>query len=473
MKVTLDREGKNIVRLGLELEADKALKVYEQSCRKLSHRLAIPGFRKGKAPRNIIEKAIGVDAIKREALEAVANEYLLQAISDEKLDAITFPEVYSYEFQVGENLTLKAKFEVRPEVKLGEYLGISVIVPKAELPEDSVEAALKNIADSKSTLKPIPNRKIEMGDTVLLDFECFVDDKIVEGGKAEGLVLEVKEGGFLDGFCEQLVGKEPDTKTEIKTKFPEDYRNKELAKKDAVFKVELREIRQRITPEINDELATSMGQESLAKLKEALTSRFMEEIEQENEIRSQRAIVEAVVQVAEVDIPETMVERECELLLQNLRKYYEQNNQSWDAIERSPEFETIKKSKYEEAQSRVRTSLVLGAIVKKENITVHDEELTPYIAEVIARYNLPANEAYRNEELRRQVIEEMLTGKVVEHLAGKAKIEYIKEEPHTHSENCEHEQGHEHGKDKKAAKVEKEQEKDQAVAAGASQSATS
>jgi trigger factor len=443
MKVTLDREGKNLVRMGLELESEKALKAYEMACRSLSHQVNIPGFRRGKAPRNIIEKTLGVDYIKREALEKLVPELLSRAIMDESLDVITEPEIDSCEFELGSPLKLNAKFEIRPEVTLGDYAGVSVDVPEATLPADAMDRALASIAESKASLKAAPARPVAKGDTVLLDFECFVNGELVEGGKADGLVLEVKEGTFIEGFCDQLVGKEPGQKFDVTVKFPEEYRNKELANKDATFKVDLVEIRERVIPELNDELAVSIGQPDLQTLKDALKERLGEEVRQENEMRAQRQVVEAVVKAATVDIPPSMVERERDLLLQQVRKYLEQNNQDWDQFSSSPDFEQIRENKLEEARQRVLTSLVLGAVVRAEKMSVDDDEIAPYLAEIVARYDLAAEQVARNEELRRQVMEEVLTNKVVQFLVGKAKIQYVpepEEAKHDHS----HEHGHEH-----------------------------
>lgn len=455
MKVTLDREGKNVVKLDLELEPDKALKAYEQACRQLSHKVNIPGFRKGKAPRSVLEKTFGVEYIKREALERLVPELLGKAITDESLEVITEPEIDSCDFNLGEPLKLHAKFEVRPPVTLGDYKGVKVEVPEAKLPEGSVDQALEKLAESKSELKTIEKRPVKMGDTVLVDFECYVDDKLIENGKTTGLVLEMKPGYFLEGFCEQLVGHQPDDNFEVKVKFPDEYRNKELAGKDALFKVGMKELRERIQPPIDDALAQGFGQETLDKLKEAVRERLNEEINQQNESRKQSLVVEAVVKNASVDIPETMIERERSLLIEQVKRRYQQNGQPWETFEQSEEYAAFKDQKLEEAKQRVLTSLVLGAIVRAENLSINNEEVMPYIAEVIAHYNLPMEKAMRNEELKRQIMEEVLTGKVVEFLASQAEISFVPdthEHDHDHDHDHEHGHGHEHEhKDAKAA----------------------
>ncbi len=428
MKVNLEKQGKNVVQIGLELEPEKAMKAYEVACRQLSHRVNIPGFRKGKAPRNIIEKNLGVDYIKREALESLVPEMLNRAIMDENLDVITEPEIDSCDFELGSPLKLKAKFEVRPEVKLGQYQGIAVEVPEAKLPADALDRALANVADSKAALQSVADRPVSTGDTVVLDFECYVDDKLVEGGKAEGLILEIKEGNFLEGFCEQLVGNEPGQQTDVKVRFPDEYRNRELAGKDAVFKVEIKGIRERFVPPIDDELAVAVGQESLEQLKVLIQLRLDEEVRQENESRSQRALVEAIIAGAEVDIPETMVDREHDLLMRQVKSMVEQNEQNWDEFQQAPEFTGIAGVKRAEAAQRVLTSLVLGAIVRAEKVTVMDEEMVPYLHEVANRYNVAIDRVASNEEVRRQVMEEILTQKVVQFLAGQANIQFVPEE---------------------------------------------
>jgi trigger factor len=435
MKVNLEREGTNVVKLGVEVEADRAKKAYEQVCRALSHRVRIPGFRPGKAPRKMIEQTVGVDMIKREALEHLVPEILGKVIMDEKLDVITEPQIDSWKFELGEPLELSARFEVRPEVTLGDYKGLNVKVEQANLDEDSMDKALASIAEAKASLKTIEGRPVKMGDTALMDFECYVDDKLVEGGKAEGLLLEIKEGNFLEGFCEQIVGKEAGSKSDVKAQFPENYRNTELAGKEALFKVEVKEIRERQTPAIDDELAKSVNQESLETLKEALKQRLDEEVQTENETRMQRAVVDAVVANATVEIPDSMIDRECNLLLAHMRRYIEQSGQPWEAFVQSPGYEEVYKEKREEARQRVLTSLVLGAVVRAENMTITEEEAHPYLAELIARYNLPIEQIAHNEELRRafdelrrQAMEEALTRKIVDFLTSQATVEYVPEE---------------------------------------------
>ncbi len=431
MKVTLDREGKNIIRIGLELEAEKASRAYEITCRELSHRVEIPGFRKGKAPRNIIEKRFGRDIIKQEALERLIPELLQQVITDKSLDIITSPEIEECKFELGEPLTLQAKFEVRPEVVLGEYRGIKVNVPEAKLPEDAMDMALKNIAEQRASLVPIEGREVTTGDHVLLDFECYVDGELVEGGKAEGLSLEVKEGAFLPGFSEQLVGKKPGDVADVDVSFPEDYRNTKLAGKPANFKVTLKELRQKAVPALDDELAKSLGQESLDDLKRAVEARMQMEIDQENRARSQRLVVEEIVKTSNVDIPDSMIEREHDLLMKQLKNYVEQNGQEWAEYEKSDEFKKLRSGQHEEAKQRVLHSLVLGAIVRKEEMVVLEEEVAPMVAAIAEHNQIPHDrlaELWRDEYLMRQVTEDILTNKVVDFLVENAEVNFVPEE---------------------------------------------
>jgi trigger factor len=434
MKKTLEREGNNVVKVGVEVAADKAMKAYEVACRQISHRLNIPGFRRGKAPRNIVERVVGVDYLKREALDNLVPEVLGQVIQDEKLDIITEPQLESYEFELGQPLKLNASFEVRPEVNLGNYKGLAIEVPEAKLPEDAMDKALQSLAEARSTLKAIDPRPAEMGDTLLLDFECYSEGKLVEGGKAEGLLLELKEGNFLPGFCEQLVGKEPGKEEEVKATFPDSYRNPELKGKDASFKVTIKEIRTRVLPEVDEEFAKSLGQESLETLKQALLDRMENEIKGENEARSQKLIVDKVVENANVEIPDSMVDRECNLLIGHMKRMVEERGQSWENFVNSKEYPDIYKEKKNEAKQRVLTSLVLGAVVRSEAMQVSEEEAAPYLAELVSRYNVPVERIRQDEQIRRifetlsrQAMEEALTRKVVDFLLSQSEIKFVPE----------------------------------------------
>lgn len=449
MKVTLDREGKNIVKVGVELEAEKASRAYEITCRELSHQVEIPGFRKGKAPRNIIEKRFGREIIKKEALERLIPELLQQVIVDKNLDIITNPEIQECKFELGEPLTLLAKFEVRPEVTLGNYKGIKVDVPEAKLDDKAIDRALEHLAEQKADLAPIEGREVAMGDHVLLDFECTVDGEPIEGGKGEGLTLEVKEGQFLPNFCNQLVGKKPGEQFKIEVTFPEEYRNKALAGKPALFDVNLKELRQRVVPAIDDELAKGYDHESLDALRAAIKERLDEDLETQNRARAQKVVVDAVVEQANVDIPDTMITREHELLMQQMRHEVERYGENWAEYQKNPAFSKAEETKKDEAKQRVLHSLVLGAVVRAENLAVSEEEVAPYLAQIAVSNNIPP-ERYRemaqDEYLMRQITEEVLTGKVVDYLVDNAELTYV-EDTHVHGPECAHgdEHGHDHG----------------------------
>lgn len=433
MKVSLEKQGQNVVQLGLEVDAQRAVKAYEVACRELSHKVNIPGFRRGKAPRNIIEKALGVDYIKQQALEKLVPEVLQKAISDEKLDIITEPEIENWNFELGEPLTLSAKVEIRPEVKLGQYDGLKVEVAEATVKPDHLDTILNNLLESKATLSEVPNRKLKIGDTAVLDFECHVDGKLAQGGKAEGLILEIKPGGFIDNFCEQLVGKEAGTQTEVKVTFPAEYRNNELAGKEATFHVDIKGVREKVLPDLNDELAKAVGYESVAGLKEGVSQRLEEQAKEETEIRKHKAVVEAVVAQSSVDVPDTMLDREVELLLRQVKHAIEQNGRDFEDFSKSAEFEGIKAEKREEALKRVTTSLILGAIVRAENINISPDEVGPYLYELAEQYNISVEQAAKHDGLRRKAMEDVLTNKVVEHLVSRANITLVPEEGETPS----------------------------------------
>ncbi len=434
MKVSLEKQGKNVVTINLEVEAEKTQRAYESACRRLSHKVNIPGFRRGKAPKAIIEKTLGEEYIKHDALENFVPELIHEAISQEKLDIITEPEVESYNFELGKPLTLTAKCELRPEVTLGKYQGVDVKVPQSKVPPEAVEAALKQIAESKASMTDVPARAVAMGDTVVLDFECFHEGKPVDGGSAQGLMLEMKEGNFFEGFCEQVIGKQPEDKLDVKVKFPSDYRNKDLAGKDTIFKTHIRGLREKKVPDINDELAKTLGQESLAALKEIIKERMGDEVKEENETRKQKHVVQAVVANAEVDLPDTMVEREAEMLLEQAKRMFERGGVNWQEFQEKEGFAKMKEDKVKEARERVLTSLVLGAVVRAENMNVEPDELNLYLAEMAESYQVPLERVQKTPELMRKGMEEVLAQKVVDFLVSRANIEFVEEEAKAEAE---------------------------------------
>jgi trigger factor len=435
MKVTVENVGKNVVKLDVEVDAEKGRKSYEVACRRLSQRVKIPGFRPGKVPRNMIESAFGVESIKREALEHLVPEVIGKVIFEQKLDLITEPKLDGWTFELGEPVKLAASFEVRPVVTLGEYRGHTFEVSEAKLPEDAIDRALASIAESRATVSPAGDRPLALGDTALIDFECLVDDQPVPGGKAQGLLLEIREGNFLEGFCEQLVSKRAGEECQVRATFPENYRNTELAGKEATFKVDLKEVRERVLPAIDDELAKALGQDSLKDLFEVVGRRLQDEITEENQSRAQKAVVDKVVALAQVDIPDTMIERERDLLVGQVRRQFESNGHDWEAFAADAKYQEFEQEKSQEASQRVLTSLVLGAVVRQENLTVSDNEVAPYLAELVSRYNVPVDQLGSNEdvrralqELRRQAVEECLTRKVVEFLVAQSEVRFVQQD---------------------------------------------
>ena len=274
----------------------------------------------------------------------------------------------------------------------------------------------------------------------------------------------------MPNFCEQIGALEKGAKAEIKAAFPDNYRRKDVAGKEGVFAIVLKEIRRKFTPDINDELAKAIGHDNLDALKESIKNELDEVVKQENEARAQRMVVEAVAHCAEVDIPETMVQREKELLVNQMRQYMQQQGQSFEELENSPEFASLAESKMEEARQRVLTSLVLGAVVREEKLAVSEEEMGPYFAELAMRYNLRPDqfqEFAANDEVRRQVAEEVLTGKVVELLVSTAKINFVPDDAcHEDHDHSTHDHSHDHkaeakeGEEKPKAEAKKAKKKE-------------
>lgn len=425
MKVTLEKQDKNLVHLAVEVDREAVDRAYEKAYRSLSHHVMIPGFRKGKAPRALVERHVGSDAMRREALEALVPESYTKAVEEAKIEPIAQPQAEVVSFEKGQPAVLKFQVEVRPEVKLGEYLGIKVSVPKVEATDEQVEGAISNLLSRKATVEPV-DRPIKEGDIAVVDFEGKVDGKTFEGGKATGFTLEVVPGRFIPGFVEALIGlKAGDTKT-AELDFPDDYPNEELKGKKTTFEFKVLEVKERKLPELTDELAREFGAESAADLRVKVREQLQAQIDESREIEQRKQMLDKIVEAAEMDLSEFMVKREIYFLLEqhfnqlarqgiDFRKIFnEENRKEWE-----DRFQP-------EAEKRIRTSLTLGAIARKEGIEVTGEEMAEAIVEY-AQMLGKEPQAFQKELINNgryaALADEVLSNKIIEWLFERADVE--------------------------------------------------
>ena len=259
MKVTLKNGKDNVVDLDIVIPAKEAADAYNKAASKIAQYVNIDGFRKGKAPRAIVEKHVGTERIKIEAIESLMPKTLSQAIQENNLDVITQPSITSYDFEVGKDLTVNVKVEIRPEVTLGDYKGLNLKVDDSPIPEDAEQKSLDNLLKQHSTMELVVDRPANDTDTAVIDFEGFANGEKIAGGEGKNYALDLGNSNFIPGFAEQIVGKSVNDEFEINVKFPDEYHDEKLKGQPAVFKIKIHEIKERILPELNDSFAQKVG----------------------------------------------------------------------------------------------------------------------------------------------------------------------------------------------------------------------
>jgi trigger factor len=378
--------------LTVEVDAEKVNESLDAAFKKVVKKVQIPGFRKGKVPRALFEKRFGVEALYQDALDILLPEAYAKAVEETGIEPVDRPEIDIEQMEKGKSLIFKAKVTVKPEVKLGEYKGLEVEKMNDTVTDEDVENELKRLQERHAELVVKEEGKVENGDTVIIDFEGFVDGEAFEGGKAENYSLEIGSGTFIPGFEDQLIGMEPGEEKEINVTFPEEYHAEELAGKPAVFKIKLHEIKTKQLPALDDEFAKDVDEEveTLDALKAKIKERLEKARKEEAEAALRNALVEKAAENAEIDIPSVMITNETDRMLRefeqrlqmqglNLELYYQFSGQDEAALR-----EQMK----EEAEKRVRATLTLEAIAKAENIEVTEEEINKELEEMAKMYNL-------------------------------------------------------------------------------------
>lgn len=434
MNITkIDRQENNIVQLSLEIEAGHATQEYNKACRRLGMNVAIPGFRRGKAPRAVVEKYVGVERIKREALDRLLPHVFADALSEQEFDIACEPLVEDYEFELGSPLSVQVKLELKPDVELPDYKSLTVDVVKYDLPEDAMQRELQALADKYATLEPIIDRPAKSDDMVIIDYSGSINGELIRGGSAKNHQLDLANNNFLKEFSEQLVGKSLGEETIINVHFPEDYYDPNLADKEAEFVVKINEIKARIMPALTDEFAKKISDfQTMDELKQDIEKYLKKSEEHENDMRLQRAILERVVDESNLELPDSMVNREAKVLLGEVQQRLKSQNISWEEVLDSQGHEKIWANLRAEAHKRVKTSLVVSSIVKAEGIELTEEDFGSRVNEIAKAYKTDEKNVLKhlssNQGMAQFLSQQIISHKVLEKLSQYVEINYIKDE---------------------------------------------
>lgn len=418
-------ENANEVKLEITVEAEKfenaMKKVYFQNAKYIN----IPGFRKGKAPMNIVEKYYGAQIFYEDAFNDVATEAYGEALEQNNIDAVSKPSVDIVQMEKGKDVIFTAVVQVKPEVKLGKYKGIEIKKIEYPVEEKDIDNEIKQMQEKNSRLVTVEDRALENGDTATIDFEGFVDGVAFEGGKAEGHELEIGSGAFIPGFEDQLVGMKIDEEKEINVKFPEEYFSKDLAGKDAKFRVKLHEIKRKELPALDDEFAKDVSEfDTLKELKESIKEKLEKSNEQKAKYDTEEAAIKAVCEKAKVDIPSGMVEMEVEHMLQDItqRLSYQglKIEQYLKMIGKTEE--EVKKEYEPQAIEAIKSRLTLEAIRKEEKIEASEEEIQAKLEEMAKNYGKKVEEISNNDNLKDYIKEGIESEKAIDFIVKNAKI---------------------------------------------------
>lgn len=426
MSLQVEKLEKNMAKLTIEVDVETFEKAVEKAYQKEKNKISIPGFRKGKVPRQMVEKMYGKEVFFEEAANIVIPDAYDKALDECEEDIVSSPKIEVTQIAAGKPFVFTAEVALKPEVKLGMYKGVKVDKIETAVTDEEVDAEIEREREKSARNITVEDRPVEDGDMTTLDFEGFVDGVAFEGGKGENYPLTIGSGAFIPGFEEQLVGAKIGEETEVKVTFPEDYQAEHLQGKEAVFQCTVKEIRKKELPELNDEFASDVSEfETLAEYREDVKKNLEEQKKKDAEKEKEDAAVKAAVEDSEMEIPEAMLETQQKRMVEefaqritmqglSMEQYFQFTGTSYQQM-----VEQVKP----QAEERIRSRLVLEAVAKAEKLEVSDEE---YEDELMTMADVYQMELAKVKELmgereEKEIKQDLLVKKAAEFIANNAK----------------------------------------------------
>ncbi len=426
MSLQVEKLEKNMAKLTIEVDVDTFEKAVEKAYQKEKNKISIPGFRKGKVPRQMVEKMYGKEVFFEEAANIVIPDAYDKALDECEEDIVSSPKIEVTQIAAGQPFIFTAEVALKPEVKLGKYKGVKVDKIETAVTEEEVEAEINRERENNARNITVEDRPVKDGDMTTLDFEGFVDGVAFEGGKGENYPLTIGSGAFIPGFEEQLVGAKIGEETEVKVTFPEDYQAEHLQGKEAVFKCTIKEIKEKELPELNDEFASDVSEfETLAEYRADVKKTLEEQKKKEAEKEKEEAAVKAAVEDSEMEIPEAMLETQQKRIVEEFAQRITMQGLSMEQYFQfsGTNYQQMVEQVKPQAEERIRSRLVLEAVAKAEKLQVTDEEYEDELKTMADVYQMELAKVKElmGEREEKEIKQDLLVKKAAEFVAGNAK----------------------------------------------------
>ncbi len=394
MSLQVETLEKNMAKLTIEVSAEEVESALQRAYQKQKSKISIPGFRKGKVPRQMVEKMYGVGVFYEDAANDMIPAAYEKAASESELEIVSQPKIEVVQIEKGKEFIFTAEVAVKPEVELGEYKGVEVPKTETEVTEEDIMAEINKEREQNSRIITVDDRAVEDGDMTVIDFEGFVDGEAFEGGKGEDYPLTIGSHSFIDTFEEQLIGKNIGEETEVNVTFPEEYHAEELKGKPALFKVTVKEIKKKELPELDDDFVEDVSEFStVAEYKDSIKNKIEERKAKEAKAAKEDAAIEKIIENAKMEIPEPMIETQVRQMAEDFSRRLSQQGLS---VEQYFQYtgltaEMLLDQMKPQALKRIQSRLVLEAIAKAEAIQVSEEELEKEIQDMATSYQMEAD----------------------------------------------------------------------------------
>lgn len=425
MSVKVEKtDKKNELKLEFKIEAEKFDEAMKKVYTKTAKYFNVPGFRKGKAPMHMVEKMYGTEIFYEDTFNELVPGIFEEELKNNNIEAVSRPDIDIKQIGKGQELIFTAVIQTKPEVKLGKYKGIEIKKIEYNVSDDDVNHELKHMQEKNARLVSV-ERPVKDGDITVIDFEGSIDGVPFDGGKAENHELTIGSKQFIPGFEDQIIGMKLEEEKDIKVTFPEDYFSKDLAGKEATFKVKLHEIKEKELPKLDDDFAKDTSEfETLAELKKSIKEKLEEENKHRAKHETENAVIEAVADTVELDIPSGMIETEIDNMVKDVesRLSYQGLNLEQYLKIMGKTMEEFRKQYEEQAQKTVKIRLVLEAIQKDLAVKVEDSEIKDKIKEMSEAYSRKPEELEQNEQFKNYIEENLKYEKTIDFLVENAKL---------------------------------------------------